>query len=100
MLTLRNATQITKPWSAQLEDFLAYALGNTIQAQMDSYNEVMRSRGTLSRIINGINSASTSKRVAGDGGRCLTNTLLKRRRGLALPNEDVRYRDDNNNELL
>jgi len=61
---------------------------------MDSHNEVIGSSGTTSGTIRGVNSASSSKRVAADGGRCSTNTLLKRRRGSALPDEDVRHRDD------
>lgn len=56
---------------------------------MDSHNEVTGTSGTPS-----------SKRVVGDGGRCSTNTLLKRRRSSALPNEDVRHRDDDDEPLL
>lgn len=61
---------------------------------MDLHSEVIRSSGTISAIIRGVNSASSSKRVAGDEGRCSTNTLLKRRRGSALPDGDVRHQDD------
>lgn len=65
---------------------------------MNLYNKVIKSSGIISGTIRDINSASSSKRVAGDKGRYLTNTLLKRRRGLALSDKDVRYRD--NNKLL
>ena len=61
---------------------------------MDSHNEVVVSSGTTIGTVRGVNSASSSKRVAGNGGRCSTNTLPKRRRISALPDEDVRHQDD------
>ena len=61
---------------------------------MDSHNEVIGSSRTASETIKGVNSASSSKRLAADGEKCSTNTLQKRRRGSALPDEDVRHQDD------
>lgn len=45
-----------------------------------------------------MNITSSSKRIAVDREQYSTNILLKRRRGSALPDEDVRHQD--NDKLL
>ena len=61
---------------------------------MNSYSEAVENDGTTRRTVRGVNSASSLKRVTGDARGCSTNTSRKRRRGSALPAEDVRHQDD------